>query len=97
MHRLRFTPHEYFWYSLLLESVNPGATVPLEGLDKLKISYESFGNLTCDLPACSTVPQPSDDDNDSRSNVFTYRTITVITGVGIERMTVCAKVQFNVC
>jgi hypothetical protein len=28
-------PHEYSWYSFQLETVNPRATVPLEGLGKL--------------------------------------------------------------
>jgi hypothetical protein len=32
--------------------------VGLEGLGKLKNSNDLIGNRTCDLPACSIVPQP---------------------------------------
>jgi hypothetical protein len=31
----------------------------LEGLGKLKKSYDVIGNQTRDLPACSIVPQPT--------------------------------------
>jgi hypothetical protein len=39
--------------------VDPRAIVRLEGLGKLKKSSDLMGNRTCDLPACSIVPQPT--------------------------------------
>jgi hypothetical protein len=39
-------------------SVDPRAIVRLEGLGKLK-NNDLIGNRTCDLPACSVVPQPN--------------------------------------
>jgi hypothetical protein len=39
--------------------VDPRAIVRLEGLSKLKKSNELIGNCTCDLPACSILPQSS--------------------------------------
>jgi hypothetical protein len=39
--------------------VNPRAIVPLEGLGPLKNKIHLIGTRTRDLPACSTVPQPT--------------------------------------
>jgi hypothetical protein len=39
--------------------VDARAIVRLEGLGKLKKSNNVLGNRTCDLPACSIVPQPT--------------------------------------
>jgi hypothetical protein len=38
-------------------SVDPSAIVRLEGLGQLK-NQMTLGNQTCDLPACSIVPPP---------------------------------------
>ena len=40
-------PQEYFWYSLLLDWVNPRTIVAL------------VGNRTRDLPTCNAVPKPT--------------------------------------
>jgi hypothetical protein len=57
--RLPFTPWEDSCYLFLLEAEStPGAIVQLEGLGKLKNSSD-IRNQTCDLLACSIVPQPT--------------------------------------
>jgi hypothetical protein len=39
--------------------VDPRAILRLEGLGQLKKKNDFIGTRTCDLPACSIVPQPS--------------------------------------
>jgi hypothetical protein len=54
-----FTPQEDSWYSFLLRDwVIPRARVQLEGLSQLKENH-LIGTRTCDLLACSIVPQPT--------------------------------------
>jgi hypothetical protein len=53
-----FTPQEDSWYSFLL-GVHPKAIVRLEGLHKLKKKIHLIGTRTRNLPACSTVSQPT--------------------------------------
>jgi hypothetical protein len=51
--------------------VDPRAIVRLEGLGKLKKSNDIMGTRTCDLLACSIVPQPTryrDDTVRAREN-----------------------------
>jgi hypothetical protein len=52
-------PHEEFWYSFLLEAVNPRNTLRLEGLGKLRKFDDLIRNRTNDLQACNTAPQPT--------------------------------------
>jgi hypothetical protein len=49
-----FAPQEDSWYW-----VDPRAIARLEGLGQLKKYNDVIGNRTHDLPACSTVPQPT--------------------------------------
>jgi hypothetical protein len=59
-HQLLFTPQEDFWYSFLLRGwVDPWAIVRLEGLLSIDKPNDLIRNWTCDLPACSVVPQPT--------------------------------------
>jgi hypothetical protein len=58
-HRQRFAPQEDFWHSFPLEAVDSRAILWLEGLGQLRKFNDLIGNRTRDLPACSTVPQPT--------------------------------------
>jgi hypothetical protein len=63
--------------------VDPRAIVRLEGLDKLKKSTSS-GNRTGDLPACSTVPQPTTLPRALHILIWTILYITCKTKVYLE-------------
>jgi hypothetical protein len=53
-------PQEDSWYLFLLEAVSTKAIVQLEGLGKLKKKSNNFDGIqTYNLPAFSTVPQPT--------------------------------------
>jgi hypothetical protein len=55
----RFLPPGSFLVLISVRGlVDPSAIVLLEGLGKLKISTSSR-TQTCDFPACSIVPQPT--------------------------------------
>jgi hypothetical protein len=53
-------PLEDSWYSILLRGwFDPRAIVRLEGLGQLNDINNDIGNRSCDLLACSIVPQPT--------------------------------------
>ena len=52
-HRPSFPPRGYSWYSFLLEAEST------PGIISMKNSNDAIGNRTRDLPAGSTVPQPT--------------------------------------
>ena len=52
MHRPPLPPRQYSWYSFLLEA-ECGQNM------SMKKSSHTIRNRTCDLPACSAVPQPT--------------------------------------
>jgi hypothetical protein len=59
-HRPRFTPQKHLLlFTFVRGQVNPRATVRLEGLPQPKQLMYLIEPLTRDLPACSTVPEPT--------------------------------------
>jgi hypothetical protein len=46
-------------YNFCLRLSRPRSIVRLEGLGELEKSNDLIGNVTCDFPACSIVPQPT--------------------------------------
>ena len=60
-HRPPLPPRRCFWYSLLLQ------TEPTPGPQ-----WAGIGNRTCDLPACSAVPQPA-----ANNGYFTWSPIYI--------------------
>ena len=60
MQRPSVLPSKNSWYSLLSEARStPGPLRGPEGLCQKEISPDIIENRTRDLPACSTVPQPT--------------------------------------
>ena len=54
-----FTPRKHSWYSLLLETESTPGHSAAGRIMSMKYSNDTIGNRTCDLPACSAVPQPT--------------------------------------
>jgi hypothetical protein len=58
-HRAPLPPRKYSWYSFLSEAeLTPGSECSRKD-DGKENSKDTIGNRTHDLPACSTVPQPT--------------------------------------
>jgi len=58
-HWLPLPPRKYSWYSFLSEAeTTPGSECSWKD-DVKENSKDTIGNRTRDLPACSTVPQPT--------------------------------------
>jgi hypothetical protein len=53
-----FTPRKYSWYSFLLGLSRPQGHSATGRIMSIKISNDTIGNRTRDLPVCSAVTQP---------------------------------------
>jgi hypothetical protein len=57
MHRPPLLPRKYSWYSFLLEAESNTGESEAGRITPMRNSNDTIGNRTCDLPACSLVPQ----------------------------------------
>ena len=53
------TPSKYLLYSFLVEAKSPQGHSAAKRIKLIKYFYDTVGNRTRDLPACSTIPQPT--------------------------------------
>jgi hypothetical protein len=59
MHWLPLPPRKYSWYSVLLEAESAPGHCVAGKIVSMKNSNDTISNWTCNLPACSAVPQPT--------------------------------------